>query len=114
MPRRGSDHGKVHGMSRLRIQLSKSEIDRKVASSVTDVERILLSALRDCDRYMRSTKNPVEATRARGVIRDLKKVLGAVSGVRRVSPVYDITDEDLQPTKAAPKRPAVPTTPPTV
>ena len=84
-------------MSRLRAQLSKSDIDRKVATSMSEVERKVLSALQECGKHMRSTKNPVEATRTRGLIRDLNRVLGAVSGVRRVSPIYDTGDRDLQP-----------------
>jgi hypothetical protein len=91
-------------MSRLRIRLSNSEIDRKVASYMVDAERILLSALRDCEGYMRSAKNPVEVARTRGVIRDLKKMLGMTTGVRRIRPIYDVEDTDLTSSKPKPPR----------
>jgi hypothetical protein len=100
-------------MSRLRAQLSRSEIDRKVATALSGVERTVLSTLQECHQYARSVGNPLEAARTKRVVRDLEKVLGALSGVRRVSPVYDADDKDLQSSEPTPKpkRPAPP--PPT-
>ena len=92
-------------MSRLRVQLSSSEIDRKVASHMVDAERIFLSALRDCEGYVRSAKNPIEVARTRGVIRDLKGMLRGIAGIRRIRPIYDTEDIDLNPSKPTPKRP---------
>lgn len=93
-------------MSRLRVQLAKSEIDRKVATSMNEVERKLATTLQECVQYLRSTSNPIEAARTKSVIRDLKGVLGAVSGVRRINPIYDTEDSVPLPTVSTPKKEA--------
>jgi hypothetical protein len=93
-------------MSRLRIQLSKSDIDRKVATAMESAERLILSTLRSCEVYMRTTENPQESRRARIVVRDLKRALGSVTGVRRVSSIYDAGDPDLEVDPAPKLRPA--------
>lgn len=89
-------------MSRLRIRLAKSEIDRKVASALDQAERILLSALRDTDRYIHEVNDPSEAARAKGVLRDLKKTLAAMGDVRRIHPLYMEGPEPVQETKPSP------------
>ena len=85
-------------MSRLRIQLAKSDIDRRVAVAMGSAERLLVSALRDCEGYARTTVDLSEARRARSVVRDLRRVLGAITGVRRISPVHNSDDPDLDST----------------
>lgn len=91
-------------MSRLRVQLAKSEIDRKVAASMDEVERTLTATLQECVQYLRTASNPIEVARTKSVIRDLKSVLGAVSGVRRISPLYNAEVPDLQSSVSTPKR----------
>ena len=103
-------------MSRLRIQLSSTEIDAKIATNLDSAERSIMAALVECDTYARTKRGTPGYTRAQKVSRDLKKALGALSGVRRVRSIFDLEEEapkleaparrDPKVAKAPEKRPA--------
>lgn len=87
-------------MSRLRATLSMHPIDREVAGHVDVAQRAIRAALRACDG---TESNPVQQRRVRAVKRDLEEVLGALTGVRRVSSPYDLNDPDLTGTPVPPR-----------
>lgn len=99
-------------MSRLRATLSTLPIDREVAGHVDAAQRSIRAALRACDG---SESNPVQRRRVMAVRRDLEKILGAMTTVRRVGALYDLNDPDLTgtPVPPRPKReaPAAPVAP---
>lgn len=84
-------------MSRLRTTLSTSPIDRAVQGQVTVAERAVTGALRALAGVKRGDEMypPAHVSRVR---RDLERALGALQGIRRVSPAYDVSDPDLLPT----------------
>jgi len=81
-------------MSRLRITLAKSEVDREVATRLAEAERSVRSALQTSDQHSKQKRNAaatppsdaerLEQIRSRKVSRDLHRVLQTISDVRRV------------------------------
>lgn len=94
-------------MSRLRATLSSLPIDREIAGHVDAAQRAIRAALRACEA---KEENPVQRRRVMAVRRDLEKILGAMTSVRRVGSLYDLNDPDLTntPTPPRPKREAPP------
>ena len=90
-------------MSRLRVTLSTSPIDREIAQRVESAQRVILEALRMC--VDNRDENPVVRRRVLAARRDLERVLGALGSVRRVSALYDVSDTDLSNVPKEPKEP---------
>lgn len=90
-------------MSRLRITLSSSPLDREIAKLVHQAERSLHAALKLCEQAAVTT--PEARRRVAATRRDLTSALGALGSVRRTQPAYDTTDSDLSvsPEPRAPK-----------
>ena len=87
-------------MSRLRATLSSNPLDREVATRVDAAQREIVAALKACER---AEGSPLAKRRAMAVRRDLTKILGVMSTVRRVSSLYDATDPDLNDSPAPPR-----------
>lgn len=87
-------------MSRLRATLSTLPLDREIASHVDTAQRSIREALRACET---KEENPVQRRRVMAVRRDLEKILGAMTAVRRVGALYDVNDPDLTDTPAPPR-----------
>ena len=97
-------------MSRLRATLSTAPIDQAIQSHVAVAERAIRQALDVCLSQGKSKDYaPAHVSRVR---RDLLNALGAVERVRRVSPRFDLSDPDFQPTAPyePPVAPAAPAT----
>lgn len=97
-------------MSRLRATLSSLPIDREIAGHVDTARWSIRAALRVCEA---KEENPVQRRRVMAVRRDLEKILGAMTSVRRVGALYDLSDPDLAdtPVPPRPKREAPPAPP---
>ena len=87
-------------MSRLRTTLSQSPVDREIQAHVTTAERALAKALQAC-HTARDSEKYGQAHVAR-VRRDIERALGALQSVRRVTPMYDAADPDLQVSSESP------------
>jgi hypothetical protein len=81
-----------HEEQELRVA-AVAEQDRAVRQKVAAAQRALQEALRIC--RMARQGRAAEGRRARAVERDLSRALGALGSVRRLSPLYDLTDPDL-------------------
>jgi len=83
-------------MGRLRSTLAKSDADKNISSLLYEAEMILTKALILCDQVSKEESNKIEQRRSLRVKSDLRKVLGAMEKVRRITPSYDMEDEDLK------------------
>lgn len=88
-------------MGRLRALLAGSDLDREVFSQITLAERALGRALDACHQQSRALRRTpgaaMTASRVQGTVRALRRALGALEEVRRVTPLYDRNDPDLIP-----------------
>jgi len=89
-------------MTRLRATLSTSPVDKAIADKVSDAQRSLQAALRLCDS--RRETDPLVRRRMAATRRDIEQALGAMSSVRRVTPLFDQTDPDLTDVPSPPPR----------
>lgn len=86
-------------MTRLRATLALNPLDREIANHVDTAQRSILAAIRLCDVKAkdRDVKDEgggeVSRTRIHRVREDLKRVMGAMGGVRRVASPYSIEDQ---------------------
>lgn len=80
-------------MTRLRVTLSSSPLDREVAQLVDQAQRSLIAAIERCESASAAT--PEARRRVALTRRDLKMALGALGSVRRTQPNYDTDDPDL-------------------
>jgi hypothetical protein len=95
-------------LSRLRATLSTAPIDQAIQSHVAVADRAIRKALDVCNALGKSGDYaPAYVSRVR---RDLQNALGAVEHVRRVSPRFDLSDPDFQPTSPY-ERPLAPLAP---
>lgn len=80
-------------MGRLRASTATSPLDAQVQGKVAVAQQALQDALRLCKRAR--VGRSIEARRALAVERDLARAMSALSNVRRLTPIYDVTDPDL-------------------
>lgn len=83
-------------MSRLRATLSTDPLDKAVSTKMGEAQRSLVAALRLCDEAER--KDAMIRRRLANTRRDLLRALDALTAIRRVAPLYDVTDPDLSDT----------------
>jgi hypothetical protein len=86
-------------MGRLKSRLARSKGDQDIQSHLHEAEAHLLLALGVCDKMRRFGGTEIEKRRSLAVRDDLMKVLGALGKVGRITPLYDLSDRDLQPPK---------------
>ena len=82
-------------MGRVRATTASSEVDRQVQAHVAAAERSIREALGVCHRAR--TARIADLGRVHRVQKDLGAVLGAMSRVQRLTPVWDGGDPDLMP-----------------
>ena len=92
-------------MSRLRVSLSSSDVDKEIARCVDAAERSLQSALRVC--VAAQEREPAKRSRIAAVRRDIHRAIGAMAAIHRVAPRYDTTDPDLTELPPKPREPRV-------
>ena len=84
-----------------RMRSSSSPVDREILGLVAQAERSIRRALDVCGQAKRESRSPGSHLRYAHVQRtkrDLLQVMGALSSIRRVVPLYETEDDrDLDP-----------------
>lgn len=97
-------------MGRLKILLSSSP-DRETLLHTEKAREELEEAVRTCRRaqdavYKVDGRRSASVHRLRGLEAAIRGALRSLDSIRRVSPLYDLTDPDLRPLDMAPPGPA--------